>query len=121
MSRFHKVYVVTITKNTTDLTNVIKSTEVLSGILTLLHIDIPEGWNYNAGIQIKIGRHVFPEEGLDANQTFTGNDTELPLRPRVELNEEKLSVDGFNNDVLNDHTCVITIEVEQEEKEFKNA
>lgn len=115
MSRFHKVYVVTITKNTTDLTRIIEG-RVLSGLLTFLHIDIPDGWDYNAGIQLRFGQHTFPEEGSDANSTFTGNDAELPLHPNLQLYEQKIEIHGFNNDALLDHTCVVTIEIEQEEK-----
>lgn len=114
MSRFHKVYIVTVTKNTTKLTRFIEGV-VLSGKLTFLHIDIPTGWNYNAGIQIRIGKFTFPEEGTDANETFSGNDTELPLRPNTDLNEDKLEIWGINKDVDNDHSCVITMEVEQRE------
>lgn len=114
MARFHKVYIVTILKNTTKLTRIIDGV-VISGTLTFLHIDIPAGWNYNAGVQIRIGLHSFPEEGTDANATFSGNDTELPLRPNTELSEDKIEIYGLNNDVVNDHSCVITIEVEQKE------
>lgn len=114
MTRFHKVYIITIPKNTTDLKRIIEGT-VLSGKITFMHIDIPDGWDYNAGIQIKFGRHIFPDEGSDANDTYTGNDNEFPLRPNIELNEDKLEIFGRNLDTLLDHTCTVLLEIEQGE------
>ncbi len=113
-NKFHKVYVVTVPANTTAMLKIIDSV-ALSGKVTQMNIDIPDGWNYNTGIQIRIGRHVFPvEDTEDGQDTFTGNDTDLQLRPDIDVKEEKVSIHGLNNDTVYSHSCVVTLEIDPE-------
>lgn len=80
-----------------------------------MNIDIPDGWNYSAGVQIRIGKFYFPIEDTQSGQdTFTGNDTDLPLRPDIIVNEDKIEIFGQNNDTVYAHTCVITLEIDPE-------
>lgn len=112
MPSFQKVYVVTIPANTTSLTRIIEGI-VLSGKLKLLQIDIPDGWDYSTGVQIRIGKHKFPEfDAKGGEDVFTGNNTDISLHPNHELYEDKIEIYGINNDVVA-HNCVVTIEVDQ--------
>ena len=114
-SRFQKSYVVTIPANTPVLTRIIDGL-VYSGKLRFMNIDIPKGWDYSAGVQIRFADTKFPvEDTSGALDVFSGDDTDLPLRPDLDLFEEKLQIYGQNNDGV-EHSCVITIEIEQNDE-----
>jgi len=115
-SRFQKSYVVTIPASTSVLTRIINGL-VFSGRLTFLNIDIPKGWDYSAGVQVRFGDSKYPvEDTSGALDVFSGDDTDLPLHPNAELNEEKLQIYGQNNDTV-EHSCVVTIEIEQDDEQ----
>lgn len=106
------VFVVTVLKNTTTETR-FKISNALTGKITKLIIDIPNGWNYTTGVRITVGKKKsLPATSNDTENYFTGNDTDLFLNPDMDLKEEKLEIFGVNFDGINDHTCVVTVEVE---------
>ena len=115
MSSSSYVFLVTLIKNTPDTLK--KTSNVLNGKVTKILIDIPSGWAYNAGIRFKFGRSgTLPiESGGDTEQYFTGDDTDINLNPNLKVKQSKLEIFGLNNDAVNDHTCIITIEVEEDE------
>ncbi len=105
----------TLIKNTPDTK--IKTSQVITGKITKILIDIPSGWAYNAGIRFKFGSSgSLPIESGDATEEyFTGDDTDIDLNPNLPIKQSRLEIFGINNDAVNDHTCIVTVEVEEDE------
>lgn len=113
MVKHQYVFVITIPKNTTD-TALIKRGSALSGILRKVLIDIPTGWQYAAGVQLRFGSNkILPTQNVDNTEKYyTGDNTDLDVHPDLELKEDIVEIYGENRDPTNDHNCVITMEVE---------
>jgi len=110
------VFVITIPSGTSTLT-FNKESIPFTGKLTKIFVDIPLGWNYSSGIQIRIGTKTkFPvSANSDTEETLTGDDIDLEFSPNFPLDDEKISIYGVTNDTVEDQFCVVTCEVELEE------
>lgn len=106
------VFLVTIPVSTVDTSQ--KKTRAITGTIKKILIDIPLGWNYAAGIRFEFGeRRKLPSSQGDVEKYFTGEDTDIPLEPNFKLKEDRIEIFGINNDVTNEHSCVVTVEVEK--------
>lgn len=114
MSRNQFVAVLNIPKNTT-IEKIILSGDALSGILKKLIINIPQGWQFSAGIKIKWGNKIqMPSpQWKSGDDYYTGENIPLTFEPNIDVSELVPIFWGINNDALNDHTCVVTLELEQ--------
>ncbi len=112
MVKYQYVFSVTMVKNTLD-TKIIRGS-ALSGILRKLKIDIPQGWQFSAGVRFEFGRSkTLPTTNVDNTEKYyTGDDTDLDLSPDLVLLEDVIEIFGINNDVSNDHSCIVTMEIE---------
>ena len=89
-------------------------TSQLSGRLTKIIINIPDGWDITAGIQIRVGKRQtlpMPDSSSESSEVFSGNNIPLELKPNIEVREESLEIWALNDDTINAHDCFITFEV----------
>ena len=95
------VFLITIPANTAVLTKIKGSIKHI-GKLTKLFIDIPSGWDYTAGLQIRVGKnHQLPySPHADNEEVFTGDDIYLSLNPNVDVQDEEITVYGLNSDSI---------------------
>ena len=113
MGRIPLVFSLTLGIGISD--TLLKTTAVMSGKIKQILIDIPAGSAFNAGIRFVFGKAgVLPIE--DAEDTtekyFTGDETKIPLKPDIMLNEEKIKIYGKNNGA-SAHTFIVTMEIEE--------
>lgn len=107
-------FVVTITNGTTKLTKLAETIRT-TGIIRQIIIDIPSNVAAVAGILFKFGKAgTLPiTDGRDeSNDTITGDDINLPLKPDVELKEDSIEIWGLNSGGSN-HTFIVTVEIER--------
>lgn len=114
MSRNQFVVVLTIPKNTTIESKILTG-DALSGVLKKMIINIPPGWQFSAGVKIKWGNQIqMPSpQWKSGDDYYTGENIPLTFEPNIDVSELAPVFYGINNDTVNDHTCVITLELEQ--------
>jgi len=110
--RVYIPFYVSIPANQTKKTRM-KSSSLLSGRLSKIILNIPDGWDITTGIQINIGkRQTLPmPDNADTEEYFSGNAIPLELRPNIEIREEAIHIDAINDDPFNAHDCFVTFEV----------
>lgn len=106
--------VLTIPKSTTVEKDILQG-DALGGILKKMTINIPAGWQFSAGFKIKWGNKIqMPSpQWKSGDDYYTGENLTLILEPNIDISELAPHFFGINNDAVNDHTCGITMEIEQ--------
>ena len=104
-------YYITIPKNTTKEIK-LKSSREISGRVTKVIINIPDGWDITSGLRFELGSQVMPMiDNNDSSEYFSGNNIPLELKPNIELKEDSIKIYGINDDGINDHSCFVTFEI----------
>jgi len=114
MTRDTYVFIVSVPASTTNLTK-IKETIPTTGIIKQIFIDVPSGVAAVAGIQFRFGKSgklPLTDALNQSNDTITGDDINLPLKPDIELNEDAIEIYGLNSGG-SAHVFIVTIEVER--------
>lgn len=112
--RFQIVYKPILAVDTKDTLKF--ETKTLSGTLKKLFIDIPVGVAYSAGVRLEITgtkTEILPKKETDSEEYFTGDDTDLPFSPNLEIKEGTVKIFGANSDAVNPHKFVIILEIEE--------
>ena len=80
----------------TELTRV----HVPKCVVTVVYISIPSGWQYSAGIRVRLegGGMLLPSIAYDADVWITGDDDHYVFELNKEVREEQdLIIEGINN------------------------
>lgn len=111
---------ITIPKNTQQPI-LMYSARVNASRVNTIFIDIPEGWQYTAGLIITIGDDITipskPAIIVNLNENLfpaiTGNNTFFKFHIDREIHGDPIvAIYAYNTDTVNNHSCVVTIDFE---------
>lgn len=106
-------FLLTITKNKIQEYKVKDSKQAITGKILKIHLNVPAGNAYNAGIRIEFGdQQYFPNVTEGTIRYLTGDKTDVSFSPNFKVKEARIIFYGVNNDVLLDHSILIFIEVD---------
>lgn len=110
-------FLITVPANTTEDTLILggDSVGILTGILKKIHVAIPNGVAFVAGVRINFNnKHKIPSGIKGGLDYISGNaNPDMVLLAELPLNEVKPEFYGLNNSATNDHSFIVTLEVEQ--------